>query len=322
MQGIQQKICYILQKHFIITFEKKNPQYLFYSVFGSEHIKYDCVRIFYTGENITPNFNICDYAIGFDHISFLDRYLRYPLYLFYEQDTAKAMNKHNNIDLSILQSKTRFCNFIVSNGNADPVRESVFRALSAFKKVDSGGKYLNNIGSPIADKFAFQSECRFSLCFENSSTPGYVTEKLIQAAAAQTIPIYWGDTQADKEICNGGGGINKKAIINAHNFPTIESLIAHIKTIESDTNTQLAILKEPLFLDPNHIEYFESKLQDFLLHIFNQSYEKSFRRGRACLRLFEEQNYKRYMAILAIFKQAKSILKYCKTKLEHIKQHL
>ncbi|WP_407932493.1 hypothetical protein [Helicobacter typhlonius] len=25
------------------------------------------------GENITPHFCICDYAIGFEHISFLDR---------------------------------------------------------------------------------------------------------------------------------------------------------------------------------------------------------------------------------------------------------
>ncbi|MDL0081494.1 glycosyltransferase family 10 [Helicobacter sp. XJK30-2] len=206
MQGIAQKICAILQEHFTIILDSKAPQYLFYSVFGSEHIKYDCVRIFYTGENITPNFNICDYAIGFDHLHFLDRYLRYPLYLFYEQDTQRASNKHKGVDETLLASKKRFCNFVVSNGNADPYREQVFYALNAYKKVDSGGRYLNNIGQRVQDKFAFQKQCRFSLCFENSSTPGYLTEKLIQAAAAQTIPIYWGDPLATKALSTGGGG--------------------------------------------------------------------------------------------------------------------
>ena len=205
MQGIAKAITALLQRHYTITLDSHSPQFLFYSVFGSEHIKYDCVRIFYTGENITPNFTICDYAIGFDHISFLDRYLRYPLYLFYEDDVQKAAKKHKDIDEALLASKSRFCNFVASNGNADPYREQVFYALNAYKRVDSGGRYLNNIGERVKDKFAFQSECRFSLCFENSSTPGYLTEKLIQAAAAQTIPIYWGDPLATKPLCDGGG---------------------------------------------------------------------------------------------------------------------
>ncbi|WP_300731395.1 hypothetical protein [uncultured Helicobacter sp.] len=140
MEGIAKKIINILSSHFDVILDSKNPEYLFYSVFGVEHIHYDCVRIFYTGENITPNFNICDYAIGFEHIQFLDRYIRYPLYLFYEADFEKALHKHENISSKTLQNKTRFCNFIVSNGRADPLREATFRALNAYKKVDSTGK--------------------------------------------------------------------------------------------------------------------------------------------------------------------------------------
>ena len=203
--GIRDKVCPILEQHFTLIFDSVNPEYVFYSAYGEEHLAYDCIRIFITGENITPNFTICDYAIGFDHLHFLDRYLRYPLYLFYEQDVKRASQKHKDIDEKLLASKSRFCNFVVSNGNADPYREQVFYALNAYKRVDSGGRYLNNIGGSVADKFAFQSECRFSLCFENSSTPGYLTEKLIQAAAAQTIPIYWGDPLATKPLFDGGG---------------------------------------------------------------------------------------------------------------------
>ncbi|MDR2657097.1 MAG: hypothetical protein LBB86_04650, partial [Oscillospiraceae bacterium] len=58
------------------------PDVLFHSVFGREFMEYDCLRVFYTGECCTPDFNACDYAIGFDYIDFGDRYLRLPLYLF------------------------------------------------------------------------------------------------------------------------------------------------------------------------------------------------------------------------------------------------
>ena len=60
-----------------------HPDYLIYSVFGTEYLKYDCVRIFYTGECVVPNFNECDYAIGFDRISFGDRYIRVPIYILH-----------------------------------------------------------------------------------------------------------------------------------------------------------------------------------------------------------------------------------------------
>ena len=33
---------------------------------------------------------------------------------------------------------------------------------------------------------------KFNICFENSSTPGYVTEKIIQSMYVNSIPIYWG----------------------------------------------------------------------------------------------------------------------------------
>lgn len=52
----------------------------------------------YTGENQVPDFNICDYAIGFHYIYFQDRYIRFPLYHFYQQDYELAMKKHEMSD--------------------------------------------------------------------------------------------------------------------------------------------------------------------------------------------------------------------------------
>ena len=62
------------------TINSEDPDYIIYSGFGNDHLKYDCIRIFFTGECITPDFNECDYAIGFDRLTFGDRYARIPLY--------------------------------------------------------------------------------------------------------------------------------------------------------------------------------------------------------------------------------------------------
>lgn len=308
MNGIANVFTNILSTHFTVILDKAHPQYIFYSVFGVEHLKYDCVRIFYTGENITPNFNICDYAIGFEHINFLDRYIRYPLYLFYEQDFDRALNKHKNVSSHTLEQKSRFCNFVVSNNRADSVREAAFYALNTYKKVDSGGRYLNNIGGAVADKYAFQKQCIFSLCFENSSSPGYLTEKLIQAAGAQTIPIYWGDTHLGRQLNDSGGGVNTKALIYAHDFGDMKELVDYVRLVDNDKAMQLEMMQQPLFLDSHHKSYFDKQLCAFLLHIFSQPHKNAFRRGLSCLRLFEEQRYKKYMRILGIFKHLKSFL--------------
>ena len=72
--------------------------------------------------------------------------------------------------------------------------------LSKYKRVDSGGRHLNNIGGPVDDKLEFQKDYKFSIAFENSAFPGYLTEKLPEAVIAQTLPIYWGDKLVHRDF--------------------------------------------------------------------------------------------------------------------------
>ena len=91
------------------------PDYVIYSGFGYEHLKYNCIRIFFTGECQTPDFNECDYAIGFDRLKFGDRYVRIPLYnmMQYKLDYKELLNRKSIISDDI---KGRgFCIFLVSN---------------------------------------------------------------------------------------------------------------------------------------------------------------------------------------------------------------
>ncbi len=142
----------------------------------------------------TPDFlfNLCDYGIGFANLNFEDRYLRIPLYsLFqYKKYLKLALDIHNQNNII----KKKFCNFIYSNGNADKEREEFYNLLSQYKKVDSGGRYLNNIGGPVKDKFSFQQQYKFSIAFENTSSKGYTTEKLIEAKQLEQFQ-YIGEIQ-------------------------------------------------------------------------------------------------------------------------------
>lgn len=206
-------IKFLSKKYNVI--QSDNPDFLLCSVFGNQHLKYDCVKIFFTGENFIPNFNLYDYAIGFDPIDFLDRYLRFPLFLT-NGNLDLAMQKHIFHDENKLL-KRGFCSFVVSNGRANKVRGDFFRALSKKYFVASGGRYKNNIGTPVDDKMKFIRKYKFNIAFENSSSPGYVTEKIIEALAARTVPIYWGDPLLNKNPSlvkkNGGGGIGSLAVI-------------------------------------------------------------------------------------------------------------
>ena len=71
----------------------KEPDYVFFSNYGERHLRYDCIRIFCTREDVTPDFNFCDYAIGLDYITLGDRYFRFPGYYFDRECFAQMNDK-------------------------------------------------------------------------------------------------------------------------------------------------------------------------------------------------------------------------------------
>ena len=104
----------ILKKYYRIKITSK-PDFLFCSCFSQKHFRYkDCVKILYMGENLVPDFNLYDYAMGFHYICFEDRYLMLPHYVLYGDDLPLALHKHEHDDAYYLRKK-KFCNRVVSN---------------------------------------------------------------------------------------------------------------------------------------------------------------------------------------------------------------
>lgn len=245
------------------------PDYLFYSVFGNDHLNYDCIRIFYTGECVTPNFNECDYAIGFDRFSFADRYLRVPLYRLFQYKTEyETLFDRKPFTAQELAQKENFCAFVVSNDLASSPRSFFFDLMSTYKTVSSGGRYRNNIpgGGPAKDKKAFQQKCKFAIAFENTAYPGYATEKIMEAFAARTIPIYYGDPEIELDF-------NPAAFINCHRYQTFEQVLERVKELDHDDAQALQMLNQPPVLCKT-----DDGLAEFLYHIVEQPLAEAARR--------------------------------------------
>lgn len=58
--------------------------------------------------------------------------------------------------------------------------------------------------NPIEDKTAAISPYRYTIVVESHQIPGYFTEKIIDAFASYTIPIYWGDPLISRRFISTG----------------------------------------------------------------------------------------------------------------------
>ena len=232
-----------LKKYNIEYSISEKPEVLFYSVFGNRHNLFkDCIKVFYCGEPMAPDFSDCDYAIGFDKISFGNRYLRRPLWFPDESIIAP-------IEISDDEALSRkFCNFVYSNdkdGNAVGLRTKFAKLLMEYKQVDCPGRVLNNMKSNLLaredrnwtqSKVDFLKDYKFTIAFENSSYNGYTTEKMLNPLSARSIPIYWGNPEVEEDF-------NPEAFVNANGYEDkLEELVKRVIELDNDDDAYLKML--------------------------------------------------------------------------------
>ena len=213
-----------------------NPDILIFSCYGTEFLKYNCPRLYYTAENIRPNFRFCDFAVSFDYDS-RPNHLRVPLYsVYFNNETLTGKRDINEI----IRQNRDFCSFVVSNSRESEERIRFFHDLSEYRPVASGGKYANNVGGPVTDKRAFIRNYKFNIAFENSSYPGYTTEKIAEAWVEGCIPIYWGNPRIEEEI-------NPGCFINVGKFSSHHEAIEYILEVDNSEDLYRKYLEAPFF---------------------------------------------------------------------------
>ncbi len=236
------------------------PDFLIYSCFGNGHAKYSCAKLFYTGENRKSNFDACDYSITFEKLATHKQYyLPYYVLRVIEANKLPNLEKIYNQQEAqdILDSKTQFCCTVVSNG-LGLVRNHFFRELNKVKKVNSGGRFENNVGGPVKDKNSFCKKHKFVFAFENEKEKGYCTEKITDALLSDSIPIYFGDPTVN-------GVFNPKRFLNYDDFSNTEDLINTILEIDSNDKKFMEIIQQPIFKNAQTPEFFDlNHLLDFI----------------------------------------------------------
>ena len=168
--------------------------------------------------------------------------------------------------------RLKFCASMISNNiTTDGFRFKFIEELNKYKKVTSGGRALNNIGRFTNNKIEFLSEYKFSIAMENSNGDGYISEKIVEAFLAGTIPIYYGDYMLDEYI-------NPKSYILIKGEKDIKNKIEYIKEIDNNDKLYNSIIREKVLLDNNIIIDTDKELKEFLYHIFEQKKSKAYRR--------------------------------------------
>lgn len=232
----------VLSKAFDVVRNDEDPDYLIFAdeTYGQRNKNYDpnkVIKIFFTGENRRPWNYQCHHAISFDHLDG-SQFYRLPLYVLDNWvQTKNGVPDMLDLDINMkpvkYEDREWFCGFVAGNG-ASEYRNRIFHVLNEYKPVMSGGPLFNNIGGilprDVMSKIDFFRKCRFSLCFENSSWPGYCTEKIMHGFIARTVPIYWGSPTVTMDFQEG-------SFISRHDFVSDNEFIDAI--IKMDQNKHL-----------------------------------------------------------------------------------
>jgi hypothetical protein len=208
-------------------------------------------KVWFTGENIRPPAgNYFDAFVSFDQDTYGGVNFYFPLFYAEILLSAKQWTKRRGIDVKknellnhrdTPKKKHKFvCAFI---SNPEPVRMRAIEQLRRYGEVDVYGP--NFINTQLS-KYEIAKEYKFMLCFENDLYPGYVTEKLLDAYACETVPLYRGLFGHEQHV-------NQRAFINATNFDSLESFCDFVGRM--DQSTYEDTFREPLLktlptLDP------------------------------------------------------------------------
>ncbi len=221
----------------------ENPDFLFFSCSGTDHYKYnDCVKIFIAGEAVVPDFNICDFAIAYPNLTYGNKYLKHPAWLWHDPPTAITLSDDELLD-------RKFCNFVYSNesrGTAVEFRKNFAKRLMEYKPIDCPGRVLKNMPAGVIEprggnwrdgKIDFIKNYKFTIAFENCKMPGYSTEKIEDPLIAHSVPIYWGDPDVGNMY-----NVESMIYVNGHE-DDLDSVIDRIIYLDTHNEEYLKVLK-------------------------------------------------------------------------------
>ncbi len=191
-----------LIKEGLVEINNVSPDIIFYSDYiNDSDVNTTKPRVLYSPENIPRKNYLFKYHMNYEKGN--KNNFRFQNFFYYPFFYEVTNNKESEYYLTLKKRvKTKNINFIYSNGNA-LLRNRYYDFLSSYYKIDSFGRYKNNMGelpaspdkslySRAIQKSELISEYKFTIAFENSKGVDYISEKIWEPISVNSIPIYYG----------------------------------------------------------------------------------------------------------------------------------
>ena len=221
-------------------------------------------KIFYLGE--PNNIDISNYDITLHGSAEGKNSVNLPLYVYYIHRTnflERCINKP-----IVTKIPPKFCCFIISN-SCCPIRNKMFEMLNTYKRVDSLGRYNNNVGYYLhcgywTDEFrSYISQYKFIICFENTKKDWYHTEKIVNPYLSGVIPIYWSSHTIKEDI-----NTESMIFLEDESEESFKNVINKVIELDQNDEKYLECVNKPMF---NDVYDWKSK---FLLDIIAREIDK------------------------------------------------
>jgi hypothetical protein len=207
--------------------------------------------IYWSGESYGPERSEyeSDYINLFTGDPF-DEKTAYMPFFMYSPFLYKA--KKNN---ELKNKKLAYC-----NNNQVQIREDVFSLFvekAGIEHCDSLGNCFGRYPETNRKVGAFwfheelverYSSYEFIIAMENKIYDGYVTEKILNAFSAGSVPIYWGDSKFAKTF------FNNRSFIDVSDFKNLEDCVEHVSKLKKAEIEEL--VRQPIF---NKIQGIDSR---------------------------------------------------------------
>lgn len=206
----------------------------------------------------------------------LQNFIYYPFWVasFGERKVHKPQHllKSKYSISHFLSQKRKFCAFMYSH--ASPGRDRLLSVLQSYKRVDILGPYpdtgQNHDRNVYNETMTFYDLAvdhylpyKFVIAGENSFNPGYITEKIINAMLAYSIPIYLGAPDVSEVF-------NPKSFVNA-NAMSEEDLLRLIHTLDTNDEAYHRVMMEPWFFGNKLPNWFDKNNLSSLISPIIQS---------------------------------------------------
>lgn len=221
-------------------------------------------KIFYTGENICLRHyqqqypkamiqDVFDAYIGFERGP---ECIRVPFSVFhcqlYDPASLQSQIMKSNLIPSAMESRMKRGCLIARHDHFGSRTPLVYAVQSLGIELDFPSDFMKNvpgIEERGLTKHEFLQTYLFNLCPENSGAPGYITEKLMEAALAGCIPLYWGDAELEPWY-------------NRHRVIYLDDKgLKKLKFLLENENVLRVFYEQPVFV-PNAYEQVLKSLED------------------------------------------------------------